>query len=253
MRWHHDEHIKDGVLRHSADSKACVALDQQYPMFGAESRNIRLGLASDGFNPFSAMSISYSTWPVILMPYNLPPWLCMKQPYLMLTLLIPGEKAPGNDIDVYLQPLIDELKELWENGVETYDAFAKNFQMRAAELWTISDFPGYAVLSAWSTKGMLACPNCNDEICSIRLLNGKKQCYMGHRRFLPPDHKWRENKRCFDGRRELRAPPRNISGADVLDQVHDLEHITFGKGKKQQYDNRQDNWKKRSIFFELPY
>ena len=87
-------------------------MDQHYPLFGADPRNVRLGLASDGFNPFSAMSISYSTWPVVLMPYNLPPWMCMKQPYFMLSMLIPGEKAPGNDIDVYLEPLIDELKEL---------------------------------------------------------------------------------------------------------------------------------------------
>ena len=43
-------------------------------------------------------------------------------------MLIPGPKSPGNNIDVYLQPLIDELKELWEKGVETWDAkVKKNF------------------------------------------------------------------------------------------------------------------------------
>ncbi|XP_020964472.1 uncharacterized protein LOC110265673 [Arachis ipaensis] len=53
------------------------------------------------------------------------------------------------DIDVYLQPLIEELKELWKLGVETYDAARnKTFQMRAAFLWTISDFPAYAMLSS---------------------------------------------------------------------------------------------------------
>ena len=56
----------------------------------------------------------------------------------------------GNDIDVYMQPLIAELKELWEKGVETYDA-SKNevFMMRACLLWTISDFPGLGMLSGW--------------------------------------------------------------------------------------------------------
>lgn len=53
-------------------------------------------------------------------------------------MLIPGPKSPGNNIDVYLQPLIDELKELWSNGVLTWDARKKeNFRMRAALLWTI--------------------------------------------------------------------------------------------------------------------
>ncbi|XP_072076439.1 uncharacterized protein [Arachis hypogaea] len=49
---------------------------------------------------------------------------------------------PANDIDVYLQPLIDELKQLWD-GVDTYDASEKKtFKICAALMWTISDFPG---------------------------------------------------------------------------------------------------------------
>ena len=41
---------------------------------------------------------------------------------MMISLLIPGPQEPGKDIDVYLRPLIDELKELWSDGVETFDA-----------------------------------------------------------------------------------------------------------------------------------
>lgn len=40
----------------------------------------------------------------------------------MLSLLILLPQSPGNDIDVYLQPLIKELKVLWDLGVETYYA-----------------------------------------------------------------------------------------------------------------------------------
>lgn len=43
----------------------------------------------------------------------------------MLSLLISGPKQPENDLDVYLAPLIDDLKTLWNVGVETYDAFKK--------------------------------------------------------------------------------------------------------------------------------
>lgn len=72
----------------------------------------------------------------------------MKQPYRMLTLLVPGPKGPENDIDVYLQPLVKELQELWYYGLETYDALTKhNFCLHTALLWTISDFPVYAYLS----------------------------------------------------------------------------------------------------------
>ena len=79
MRWHYSKRPReDGVMRHPADSKAWKHLDELYPSFAAEPRNVRLGLATDGFNPFGNMSNSYSMWPVILVPYNLPPWKCMK-------------------------------------------------------------------------------------------------------------------------------------------------------------------------------
>ncbi|GJZ97386.1 hypothetical protein Tco_0669839 [Tanacetum coccineum] len=51
--------------------------------------------------------------------------MCMKETSLMLTMLIPGPKSPAKDIDVYLQPLIKELQELWK-GVWTKDAVRTN-------------------------------------------------------------------------------------------------------------------------------
>ncbi|XP_006352028.2 uncharacterized protein [Solanum tuberosum] len=103
MRWHHEEWNKDGVLRHPADSEAWKAFDIRHQEFAKDPRNGRLGLASDGFNPFGTMRSVYSTWPVILMPYNLPPWLCMKEDFFILSLLIPGPKGPGNNIYVFLE------------------------------------------------------------------------------------------------------------------------------------------------------
>ncbi|GJT25794.1 hypothetical protein Tco_0895731 [Tanacetum coccineum] len=109
----------------------------------SSKRNVRLGLAVDGFNPFDNLSQAYSMWPGILTTYNLPPWLCMKESSFMLTLLIPGLKSPSKDIDVYLRPLIDDLKVLWAlEGVDTIDvATCQKFNMRAMVLWTINDFP----------------------------------------------------------------------------------------------------------------
>lgn len=93
MRWHHNEHVDDGVLRHPTNSDAWKAFDRTHESFSSEPRNVRLGLASDEFNPFGNMSITHRTLPVILVPYNLPLWMCMKQPYLFMSLLIPGPKA----------------------------------------------------------------------------------------------------------------------------------------------------------------
>ncbi|XP_008460612.1 uncharacterized protein LOC103499390 [Cucumis melo] len=160
MRWHKDKRCEtEGILRHPADAEGWKHFDEQYPCFASDARNVRLALSSDGFNPFGNMSTSYNMWPVILIPYNLPPWKCMKAPFTFLSLLIPGPRSLDKEIDIYLQPLIDELNELWVDGIQTYDSFnASFFQLRAALLWTINDFPGYGDLSGWRTKGYKACP-----------------------------------------------------------------------------------------------
>ena len=56
----------------------------------------------------------------------------MKEMFFMLSLLIPGPHAPGRDIDVYLRPLVEELKDLWHEGVETFDvSTGENFRLHA--------------------------------------------------------------------------------------------------------------------------
>jgi hypothetical protein len=57
-------------------------------------------------------------------------------------MLISGPRQPGNDIDVYLAPLVDDLKHLWEIGVEVFDGYRKkHFKLRAMLFGTINDFP----------------------------------------------------------------------------------------------------------------
>ncbi|CAN6547389.1 unnamed protein product [Malus baccata var. baccata] len=256
MRWHSKDRVKDGVLRHPADSEQWKSFDQIHESFGIEPRNVRLSLATDGFNPFGKMNLRHSTWPVLIFPYNLPPWMCMKEPYTFMSLLIPGPTSPGNDIDVYLSPLIDELQTLWETGVETYDISTRqNFQMRAALMWTINAYPAYAYMSGWSTQGRLACPYCASKTSHRRLSHGSKMCYLGHRRFLPSNHLWRKQKNKFDNTREKTVAPSRPSGDDVIQELDELRKITHGKQNKQMIPGfgRRHNWKKHSIFFQLPY
>jgi hypothetical protein len=68
-------------------------------------------------NPFGNQSSTHSTWPVVLSLYNLPPWLCKKHKYMMLTILVSGPMQPGDCIDVYFRPLVDDFKILWKPGV----------------------------------------------------------------------------------------------------------------------------------------
>ncbi|XP_065860347.1 uncharacterized protein [Euphorbia lathyris] len=234
-----------------------MEFDKDHSWFAKDCRNVRLGLASDGFNPFGNMSTNYSMWPVVLVVYNLPPWKCMKEAFFILAMLIPGKTSPGNDIDVYLQPLIDELKELWEVGIETYDAFTcEKFRLHAALLWTINDFPAYAMLSGWSTKGKLACPVCNKDTSSLTLKHGGKQCYLNHRKYLDQNDTLRRSRK-FNGKPEHLPKPKELSGDDILEQLrHIPEDFKFGKPpntRKRKRDSNHLNWTKKSIFFELPY
>ena len=43
------------------------------------------------------------------------------------------KKSSGNDIDVYLKPLVHELTELWTEGMQVYDAVDKSFYLYASE------------------------------------------------------------------------------------------------------------------------
>jgi hypothetical protein len=41
-----------------------------------------------------------------------------KRKFLLLTILIQGPKQPGIDIDVFLEPLMEEIEKFWKHGVE---------------------------------------------------------------------------------------------------------------------------------------
>ncbi|RVW66354.1 hypothetical protein CK203_065181 [Vitis vinifera] len=131
-------------------------------------RNLRLAISADGINPHSSMT---------------------------------RPRQPGKDIDVYLAPLVDDLKTLWEVGVKAYDAHQQEFfTLKAILLWTINDFPAYGNLSGCTVKGYYACPICGEETNSHWLKHGNKNSYTGHRRFLPCNHPFRKQKKAFNGK-----------------------------------------------------
>lgn len=258
MRWHFENRRQPGMLCHPSDGEAWKHFDSTYPDFASEPRNVRLGLCADGFNPFNHFGNAHSCWPVLVTPYNLPPEMCMTAPYMFLTCLIPGPKSPKNRIDVFLQPLIEELKLLWTEGVNTYDISKKeNFQMRAALMWTINDYPAYGMLSGWSTAGKLACAICMENTKSFRLQHGCKNSWFDcHRQFLHADHVFRRNKDAFfKNRVESSQPPARLSAEYVYNRVRGFDEISVLPLNYPKFPGfgSTHNWTKRSIFWQLPY
>jgi hypothetical protein len=148
MRWHKegDRQGQDpDVMVHPSDGEAWQALNRFDPEFARDPRSVRLGLLTDEFTPYSNNSTSYSCWLVFMMPYNLPPNKCMKEEVMFLALIVSGLKDPVMKINVFMEPLIEELKMLWQ-GVEEYDSHMKcRFTLRAAYLWSIHDLLAYGI------------------------------------------------------------------------------------------------------------
>ncbi|KAG8475353.1 hypothetical protein CXB51_032178 [Gossypium anomalum] len=207
MRWHKEGRTKDGILRHPAVGSTRDTFDKRFPDFTSDPRNVRLGLASDGFNPFRKMSTSYSTWPVLLIPYNLEPWACMKQSSMILSMVIP-------EVDAF------------------NSSASESFTLRDFLLWTINDFPAYANLSGWSIKSRVACPVCAEKTSSRWLRYGQKFCYMAHRRWLSAEHPFQKQSREFNGIIESGVAPTPRSREDILRKVEGVNFI-YGKGRKR--------------------
>ena len=252
MRWHKERDRENPqVMMHPSDSDAWKALDDFDSDFASEARNIRIGLATDGFSPFNMTASPYSCWPVFAVPYNLPPHLCMKYDYMFLCLIIPGPEHPGKHLNVMLEPLVDELKKLWE-GVEAYDCYKKErFNLRVAYLWSIHDFMAYGIFAGWSCHGKLTCPICGKDTDCFRLEFGGKICYFDcHRCFLPLDHPFRFEANQF--RKDTivtKGPPKRLSGAEIHAALDNLKpdgtgYLGFGI---------EHNWTHKCSLWELPY
>lgn len=103
--------------------------------------------------------------PILLLNYNISPWLTIKTFFIMLSLLIPGPDAiTTHCFDVFLKPLLEEIKELWSEGVMCNDVARSGgeatFTLRAIFLWCVHDFPAYAMMAGTSNQGYCACPVC---------------------------------------------------------------------------------------------
>jgi hypothetical protein len=90
MWWHNDgERENKEVMVHPLDSNAWKDLDNFDLEFARDTRNVCIGLVTDGFTPFGDSATSYLCWPMFAVTYHLPPSLCMKYEFMFLCLVIP--------------------------------------------------------------------------------------------------------------------------------------------------------------------
>ncbi len=140
---------------------------------------------------------------------------------MMLSLIIPGPRlVMGEHFDTYLEPLVGDLKMLWEVGINVQDAKRfrgePTFMLRVILLWTMHDLPTYKTVACCMTKGYRGCPCCGSRTISRISIACHKIVYcLQHRRWLPNDHVYHRDIRAFGGVEEGTPPPR-MSVDDII-------------------------------------
>jgi len=126
--------------------------------------------------------------------------------------------------------------------------------MKAAVIWTISDFRAYGMLSGWMTVGRLSCPSCMEQTKSFKLKHGRKHSWFDcHYQFLQHTHVFRKNKSVFyKNKVEHSEPPPRLNEHQVWDRISKIPKTTDHSRKSSVY-GVSHNWTKQSIFWELPY
>ncbi len=175
MLWHLENTSQDSLVKHSCDSKAWKHIMRSIPLLQHDQR---MCLVANGVNPFKLTWSNWSTWLVMLLNYNLPPWLTTNKFFIMFGLLIIGkESVTGENFDVYLHPLVDELQELWVYDVQKPLGY-RSFTLRGVLLWTIHDFPGYGIIARVEHQGFAACLICGPK------LRGEHSMELGNKHTL---------------------------------------------------------------------
>ena len=73
MIWHKNgKRYNPNRMVHASDGEAWTHFDGIHHEKAKEARNVRVALATDGFNPYGMMAAPYTCWPMFVIPLNLP-------------------------------------------------------------------------------------------------------------------------------------------------------------------------------------
>ena len=219
-----------------------------------------MALSADELNPFLSLLCQWSTWPVFVFIYNLPPWMTTKYFFVILVHLIPRKHSPnGRNIDVYMKLVIDQLKKLWWPGVWADDHnIPAEPTLKGCLMWIINDWPGYDLLSGMAHAGYASCPPCGPEVTSRYSRELHKSLYTGSRRWLRSrHHPYRRPAYivAFGNETKSRAQRIRPTTTEILERAAEyktwLEADNVAKGELD--PSRWHDVKRPSCFFELSY
>ncbi|CAG8704401.1 23008_t:CDS:2, partial [Gigaspora rosea] len=151
-----------GEARYKKNSKKKVGI-KKMAFFPLKDRDIALTASLDGYNIFKQKTDDY--WIILFINANLQRENRVKRNNLLIGALIPGPSAPGN-LNSFLRPVIDELKEL-ENGFKCHDSYTnQDFILHCSVVSWSGNTPALAKLMCTTGHNSYqGCRYCN--ICGI--------------------------------------------------------------------------------------
>jgi hypothetical protein len=150
------------------------------------------------------------------------------------------------------------LLKLWE-GIPAVDLSKdegeQNFILRSILLWIVNDFSAYGLISGQQVKGYCGCPICGEFTRAEHSANLRKMTYLGHRRRLAENHRFRRSRLAFNGEQEFQVAPQRPSGEDIVHMAAAHQHYLQAGGVRDGPDDpvKKNGVKRCSILFDLPY
>ena len=179
----------------------------------------------------------------------------MRSENMFVSMIIPGPKYPGKNMNVYLEPLVDDLVRGWEGrGIRTYDASKKEyFDMYVWYHTSLHDLPARALFCGWCTHGKWPCPQCRQAVTFFWLnKGGKYSCFDEARQFLERRHGYRSDVKSFKKGRVVRGPkPILKTGTEIKAELDALQPSPDGNGFLGYGETHQ--WTHKPCLWKLPY
>ncbi|KAK1667891.1 hypothetical protein QYE76_056050 [Lolium multiflorum] len=183
MRWAVEGNRYTDKMIHPSDGTAWKNFVKKFPLKAGDPRSVAIAISTDGFNPY-------------------------------------GPKYPGKNMNVYLEPLVDDLHVLCSaGGVHMGSGLAHSTQ---------------AVTFFWLNKG------------------GKYSCFDEARQFLERRHAYRSDVKSFKKGRVVRGPkPIPKTGTEIKAELDALQPSPDGNGFLGYGETHQ--WTHKPCLWKLPY
>ena len=154
--WRKQGSIMDGFMTDIYDGK----LWKEWKFFLDTPGNLLLMLSVDWFRPFK--HTPYSVGVIYVVIQNLPRSLRFKPENIIIVGSIPGPHEPKLTINTYIQPMIEELLQLWKGvRIQNVTSFLGARFIRVALACTSSDIPATRKLCGfYGIKAKHGCSKC---------------------------------------------------------------------------------------------